>query len=113
VLSWNSFFIINCVRAWKLVTSSASQRRLALSGDWDLGRREELRDLLVEVDGTKPIVIDVREVTYADSSFLHELSLLRKRLTDCSITLLGPKPALKRVLEILSFDKLFQIVEAE
>ena len=89
--------------------SRDSESRIALEGDWDLTRKEELRQLFVEMDGKKPIVIDLSAVTYADSSFLHELSLLRKRLADCSITLFAPRPPLKRVLQLLSFDKLFRI----
>jgi len=92
---------------------NGSELRLALAGDWDLTRKEELRQLFVEMDGKKPIVIDLSGVTYADSSFLHELSVLRKRLANCSITLSAPRPPLKRVLQLLSFDKLFQIVDTE
>lgn len=85
--------------------------RLELAGDYDLTRREELHRLLARFDGKRPVVINVAKVTYADSTFLNELASFRKARDGCPVTIEGPSTMMKRLLKILSFDKLFTIVE--
>ena len=84
--------------------------RVELSGEYDLLRRDEVRALF---DGlTSPyIVLDLCNVTYVDSSFLSALIGLRNRLPDCSITLYGPNPQVKRIFDIVDFGRIFSIVD--
>src|SRR5581483_7186728 len=84
--------------------------RASLFGEYDAGRREELRAALEPLQGA--CTIDLSEVTYCDSFFLQELILLKKRLAaGAKITLQAPSAAVKRLLEIVGFDRLFHIVE--
>jgi len=85
--------------------------RLELAGEYDLTRRDELRELLSHLDGNRPVVIDVHLVSYVDSSFLNELATFRKSRDGCTVTIDGAAPALSRILKLLSFDKLFTIVD--
>lgn len=83
--------------------------RIDLDGEYDLSRKEELHALFAALDGKRSIVIGLQRVTYADSSLLHELGMLRKRFETCPITLAGASRALRRLLTTLSFDRLFEI----
>jgi anti-anti-sigma regulatory factor len=87
--------------------------RIELFGEYDLDRRSELQTLFGTVDGGAPVVVDLSNVTYADSSFLNELAQLRKRLPACPITLLAPNRLLRRVLGLLAFETIFEIVDRE
>lgn len=84
--------------------------RVALDGEWDLTRRDELNELLsrLRVDGDA--TIDLRECEYADSTVLTALAILRVKFADTPVTLLGPSPHLQRILKIANFDRLFRIV---
>lgn len=91
--------------------SPASAEHIELYGEYDLSRKEELAAFLASIDGKKPVVLDVTRVTYVDSSFLNELGMLRSRLKDAQITLHGANPQLRRVLSLMRFDTLFDIVD--
>ena len=55
-----------------------------------------MRALFDALDGAAPVVID-----------------LQGSSTHCPIALLGPTPLLKRVFQMLDYDELFGIVDAE
>jgi anti-anti-sigma factor len=79
-----------------------------LEGEWDLARREELEGLLGRLTVNGEATIDLRGCTYADSTVLSALAILRVKFTDTPVTLLGPSPQLRRVLRIARFDRLFK-----
>jgi anti-anti-sigma regulatory factor len=56
------------------------------------------------------VQIDLSEVTYIDSTILHELAILRQRQNGHSIKLVGASSQIERILRIVDFDKLFDIV---
>lgn len=85
--------------------------RIEFVGEYDLARRDEVRQVLAGIDGTHAVVFDVRAVDYADSSFLSELGKARAKYPDCLMTIDGASPMLKKVLTLVSFDKLFTITE--
>lgn len=85
--------------------------RVELYGEYDLSRKEELADALASLSGEKPVVLDLTRVSYVDSSFLNELGMLRARLAESAITLHGVSPQLRRVLSLMRFDTLFDIVD--
>jgi anti-anti-sigma factor len=87
-----------------------ARRQIELTGEYDLQRREELRGLFDVLDAAD-VVIDLRNVTYVDSTFLSELIVLRHRLPDSVITLLGPTRSIKRLFEIVDFASIFRIVD--
>ncbi len=87
--------------------------RIELAGELDLSRKSELKRLFEPLQKDGPLTIDLRHVTYADSTFLHLLASLAVRFQEVPITLLGATPPLRRLFEILQFDKLFQIADGE
>jgi anti-anti-sigma factor len=87
----------------------SSVERVVLDGEYDLSRKEELREQLGRVDGTCPIELDVHAVRYADSSFYHVLAELRKTHPGCEILISGASPMMLRLLRMLDFEKLFTI----
>lgn len=88
-----------------------ARRRIALSGEYDLRRRDEVRELFGSIEPLSEVEIDFSDVTYIDSSFLNELVALRNRLPDCSIALSRSSPHVKRVFEIVDFGRIFTIVD--
>lgn len=87
-------------------------RRLELVGEYDLSQRDETAALFGALSPNGPATIDMSRVDYVDSSFLHELVKLRKRLTPHRITLVVRSEAVRRILHLVKFDLLFDIVEA-
>jgi anti-anti-sigma factor len=87
------------------------ENRVVLEGEWDLDRKDELAALLARLTKDSPATIDVRGVTYADSTMLSLLATLALRFEGVAITLVHPQPQVLRVLKIANFDKLFRIVE--
>lgn len=90
----------------------SSQHPISLFGEYDVERREELARILREAEPFDDLYIDLRHVEYVDSTFLTELALLRTRNPDAAITLLEPRPHLRKVLQMMAFEKMFRIVEA-
>jgi|SRR5579883_263187 len=80
-----------------------------LFGEYDLSRKAEVEEILGTVPAESDAVVDLRAVTYVDSTFLQALATLRKRLPDSRITLSGANEHLKRILTLMSFDKMFEI----
>jgi anti-anti-sigma factor len=83
---------------------------IALEGEWDLSRKDELSRLLDSLEANNGATIDLADVTYVDSTFLNLLASLRLRLAGTQITLLHPSEHLIRVLKLMKFEQLFQIV---
>lgn len=91
------------------MTMGQSGHQIELEGELDLNREAEIRRLFNSLEKDGPLTIDLRRVTYADSSFLRLLASLALRFQEVPITLSGATPQLRRVLGIVQFDKLFQI----
>ena len=86
---------------------------VVLNGEWDLDRKDELIGLFSRLREDGHATIDLRGVTYADSTFLSVLAALALKFNKTPITLLGPQQAILRVLKVVGFDKLFRIVGDE
>ena len=87
--------------------------RIELNGEYDLSRKTEIEAVFAPLSPDGPIVVDLRKVTYVDSTFLNQLAVLRRRLPESRITLLAPSAHLQHVLQLMSFDRLFEIRESE
>ncbi|MBV8531092.1 MAG: STAS domain-containing protein [Candidatus Eremiobacteraeota bacterium] len=85
--------------------------RIALDGEWDLSRRDELIALFSALTLDGPATIDCSGVTYADSTVLSVLAALKLKFADVPITLLCPNEQFLRILKIVKFDTLFQIAD--
>jgi anti-anti-sigma factor len=87
-------------------------RLLPLAGDYDISDKETLAALFGALAPDGAVVIDMTKVTYIDSTFLNQIDALRLRLKRHCVTLLGVNKQARRLLTIVNFDHLFQIVEA-
>ena len=86
-----------------MVEATDSRKRLIkLDGEYDLTRKDEIAGLFGSIDGESSVVIDMTTVTYIDSTFLRELSMLRRRAGAKSITLVGANEHVRRVPKIKS-----------
>jgi anti-anti-sigma factor len=83
---------------------------VALDGEWDLSRKDELKALLAGLSVKLPAVIDIRGLTYLDSTVLSLLGALSLRFHKTGVTLLGPNANVLRLLKLMRFDTLFSIV---
>ena len=88
-------------------------RRLQLEGEYDLADKDTLAALFGALTPDGAVVIDMTNVTYIDSTFLHQIDALRLRLKEHRVTLLGVNKHARQLLHIVNFDHLFQIVEAQ
>jgi anti-anti-sigma factor len=95
------------------MTKPSSDNRVKLDGEWDLNRRDELLALIGTLTTDGPATVDLRGCTYADSTVLSCLFALKTKFEEVPITLLGPSPQLRRILQIVAFEQLFQIVDEE
>jgi anti-anti-sigma factor len=78
---------------------------IAFVGELDLVRRPYLRQTLGLLEG--PIVFELSGVRYVDSSALNEFALYARRITPARAVLAGMQPHVRRVLQIVRFDRLF------
>ncbi|MFC8294134.1 STAS domain-containing protein [Streptomyces sp. NPDC057242] len=88
-------------------------RRLLCRGELDTDTVPALAELAEEArtDGTGPLVLDMREVTFADSSAVNLLVGLRR---DGPVVLIGPlSPSTRRVLEITGVLHFLEVVHAD
>lgn len=86
--------------------------RIALEGDWDLSRRDELAELFGRLSMDREAVIDLSGCDYADSTLLSALAALRLKYPDVPVTLIARSANMRRMLQIANFDKLF-LIEGE
>lgn len=89
----------------------SSVRVVSLEGEYDISRKREVTELFDSIHGGGPLVIDMAKVSYLDSTILAALASLRIRLKEQPITLAGANSYVRRLFNIVSFDKLFEITE--
>lgn len=89
------------------MSSNGSDRHIVLSGEYDVARKAELAALFGSIRNGDPVTLDMTEVTYVDSTFLHELVSLRMRRQERSVTLVGVQANVARILGIAQLDGFF------
>jgi len=90
-----------------------TDNRVSLKGEWGLDRKDELAAIFDSLEARQPATIDMRGLTYFDSTGLSLLAQLAMRFGKTPVTLLGPNPFIRRVLHIMRFDELFVIADAD
>ncbi len=97
---------------WFEIQRSGGATVLHLGGDIDLAVRELLRDAIAEAAAGAPVRlhIDLRRVTFLDSSGLHQLLVARELVAE--VVLVAPSAAVRRVFELSAVESLFTIVDA-
>lgn len=87
----------------------SSKQMVRLAGEYDLTRKDELAALFSGLDAAGEVVIDMRDVTYIDSTVLRELAALRLRDPARAISLRHVKAPIRRILDVVGFDRLLNI----
>jgi anti-sigma B factor antagonist len=88
---------------------------VALSGELDLSTAPALRERLLAIcDSGKSIVLDFRNVTFADSTTLGVLVATHKRLRDQHgrLTIANVDPSVRQVFAITSLDSFIPICDS-
>jgi len=97
------------------VSTLQSQARIQLSGRFDFNSHREFRDAVdraLSSPGTTEVAVDLGNVAYLDSSALGMLLMLRDKAkaSGRAVSLANCRGAVKQVLDIANFSKLFAIV---
>jgi len=95
------------------VTNRDGAVAIILQGRFDFNAHREFRDAVEQVtkDAAREIWVDLNQVDYLDSSALGMLLMLRDKAKAAGkeVVLAGARGAVKQVLDIANFGKLFQI----
>jgi len=86
---------------------SAPEHHIALSGEYDIARKQELSAIFSTIRNGDPVTVDMSQVTYVDSTFLNELASMRLRCQERTVTLLGVQANVARILQIAKLDRFF------
>jgi HptB-dependent secretion and biofilm anti anti-sigma factor len=95
-------------------TEAGARVLIVVSGRLDFPRHSELRRIYEAHPPGTAFDVDLSAAEYLDSSALGMLLLLRRHAGDDQegVRLLRPGPAVRRILGIANFDRLFRIVPA-
>lgn len=96
------------------VQTAEGRAVIRLTGRFDFNAHREFRDavdLALQGDAQKEIQVDLAAVDYLDSSALGMLLMLRDKArgTGKTVSLANCRGAVKQVIEIANFSKLFPI----
>ena len=92
-----------------IVEFSEQPAVLRCSGDEDIATRGTRRRALSRALATQSdLVVDMRELTFADSSFLLDLAIVARRLRRAGrlIRICSPQPQVRRVIEMVGLHRL-------
>lgn len=97
------------------VTSSNGRSVIRLQGRFDFNAHRDFREAVgtsLADTANREVVVDLAEVDYLDSSALGMLLMLRDKAkaSDRAVTLANCRGAVKQVLDIANFGKLFAII---
>jgi anti-anti-sigma factor len=96
-----------------IVTVKEGQALVRLQGRFDFNAHREFREAIdtVLASPATVVVVDFAGVEYLDSSALGMLLMLRDRAKSAAreVTLAGCRGAVKQILDIANFGKLFKI----
>jgi anti-anti-sigma factor len=87
---------------------------LRLSGEYDISRKDELNAALSAAYNATEAILDVRDVSYIDSTAIECLIRLRKRMSENGsslIRLVGPTRQVRKVLQLTGLHQVFELSE--
>jgi anti-anti-sigma factor len=86
---------------------------ICLSGELEIGRKDEIRQALSQPDGTSPVLLDLSRVTYADSIALTELLrfCVNAQRDDRPVALVIRTPQFARLVQYAGLASVFKIFE--
>jgi len=85
---------------------------VSISGRFDFSVHREFRAAIDAINtDIKHIYVDLRATDYVDSSALGMLLMLKSKMDDQKdkVSLVNPKPEVKKILDIANFDQLFSL----
>lgn len=82
---------------------------ITIEGRFDFNRHQEFRRAYENMGKLSEVVLDLVSTEYLDSSALGMLLVLRETVGDAKVRIVNARPAVKRILEIANFQKLFQV----
>jgi anti-anti-sigma factor len=93
------------------ITTTEQPFGLRLSGEIDMASAPALEEaLLVALADGRPVTVDMKDVTFIDSSGLKVIvSTAAESTPPAALTVKDPSPAVRRVLEIFGMTQLPQI----
>lgn len=101
-----------------LLTSSptAGVVEIAAAGELDLATSDLLReavDVCCDRDGLRAVILDLRELSFIDSTGLRALWFARERAQDCGceLVLRSPSEAVRHLLKVTKLEKVFAVVD--
>lgn len=88
--------------------TSSPSTTVSLSGEYDVTRQAELRDRLLDSDDG-PVIVDLRNVSFLDSSAIHAFIEARNRLNSAGrdIELINLTGMPRRVFDITGLTPIF------
>ncbi len=88
---------------------SVDQHHIRLCGEYDIARKGELAETFASITNGDAVTLDMSDVTYVDSTFLNELASMRLRCQERTVTLVGVRANVARILAITKLDRLFLV----
>jgi anti-anti-sigma factor len=82
---------------------------ISIHGRFDFGSHQAFRQAYEQVLATDNVFVDLAHTEYLDSSALGMLLVLKDTVGGKPIQIVGCRPAVKRILEIANFDRIFTI----
>ena len=84
---------------------------IRFAGELDISRRDELRGMLLATPPPSAVLLDLADVTYADSTALAELLrfCMTMKEADRPVALLVATPQFERVIQYAGLDQAFAV----
>jgi HptB-dependent secretion and biofilm anti anti-sigma factor len=92
-------------------SSDKNRLNIQINGRFDFSLHREFREAYRNESGVKEYVVNLSKADYMDSSALGMLLLLREHAVahNATVVLGAPMAAVRKILTIANFDKLFRI----
>ncbi|MGR4065714.1 MAG: STAS domain-containing protein [Vulcanimicrobiaceae bacterium] len=88
---------------------------VTLDGEYDIARQGELDEALAPAYGASVAILDLRAVSYMDSTALTCLLRLKKRMAESGpgvVRLVAPQRPIVRLLDITRLDTVFDVYDS-
>ena len=83
---------------------------VSLAGELDMAHASEVAETLDALaDDSRPVIVDLSELTFIDSSGIH--AILRPRPQGGVVVLVCPPGNIQRVLSVTKIDRVLQVYE--
>ena len=98
---------------WACEVRSKDPLVITISGELDTMTRPFVQERLMEaIDGsTGPVRIEVGDIAFIDSQGLSALIDVCNAHADRDFTLVGPRPNVRRLIQITGLDQLFTVLD--